>query len=106
MPIELRVERLCNDYGCFETTELQAATERLRKRIGGLHAKTILESIEKGDLKKSSEFLLRHYYDKTYLHGLSRRNSNLIYSLETTTLDAKENAEKILQFSQKILERV
>ncbi len=97
MPLELRVQRLLIEYGTCDPAGLREATERLRERMGGLHTQKALEALEKGDLAGSIEILLRHYYDKTYRHGLSKRDPASIFRVETATAAARANAEKVLE---------
>lgn len=97
MPLELRVERLLQEYGSCDPAGLREATERLRERMGGLHTQKALEALEKGDLAGSIEILLRHYYDKTYRHGLSKRDPAAIFRVETAAAAARANAEKVLE---------
>jgi tRNA 2-selenouridine synthase len=104
VPFESRVERLTREYGVFRKTELVESIEKLRTRLGGLQVKKALEALAQDDLKLCCEILLRHYYDKTYLHGLNRRNPKTIYTLETDTPDPQKNAERLLAFSKEILE--
>lgn len=103
MPLEIRVKRLAQEYGAFEKSALRESIERLGSRLGGLNAKTALSALDSGDLERCCEILLRHYYNKTYLHGLSRRDQNLVYTLETATIDPQQNAERLLDFARNFL---
>jgi tRNA 2-selenouridine synthase len=103
VPFESRVERLTREYGIFQTSELTESIEKLRTRLGGVPVKRALEALAQDDLKLCCEILLRHYYDKTYLHGLNRRNPKTIYTLESDTADPQKNAERLFAFSKGIL---
>jgi tRNA 2-selenouridine synthase len=103
VPFESRVERLTREYGIFQTSELTESIEKLRTRLGGVPVKRALEALAQDDLKLCCEILLRHYYDKTYLHGLNRRNPKTIYTLESDTADPQQNAERLFAFSKGIL---
>lgn len=101
MPLELRVNRLVEDYAGFPKKELIDATERITKRLGGQHAKHAIESIERGDFKSAIEIVL-YYYDKAYNYGLSKREEEKIHHIDVETTDALENARKILAFAETI----
>lgn len=103
VPLELRAHHLLSEYGQFAPRELAEAVQRLRERLGGLHTRIALESIEKGDLEGCCKLLLSHYYDKTYRHGLSRRNSELIHTVKTDILDATLNARKVLAAAESLV---
>lgn len=100
MPVKLRVERLVEDYASYPNEELIAATERITRRLGGQHAKKAIESIHNNDFATAIEIVL-FYYDKAYNHGLSKRAPEKIHSIDVDTVDAKENAKKILHFLEK-----
>ncbi|RMI14661.1 MAG: tRNA 2-selenouridine(34) synthase MnmH [Calditrichaeota bacterium] len=95
MPVELRAKRLVESYGAFSAQELKAAIERLQERLGGLHTQQAVRLLEQRELEACCRLLLTHYYDKTYLHGLSRRDPSLIHRVETLTVDPRENARKV-----------
>ncbi len=103
VPLELRARFLLREYGGFAPGELAAAVHRLRERLGGLHTRMALESIEKGDLEGCCKLLLSRYYDKTYRHGLSRRNPELIHTVETDNLNAGLNARKVLAVAEHLV---
>lgn len=102
VPFQSRVDRLTDEYGVFQKSELMESIEKLRTRLGGAQVKKALEALAQNDLHLCCEILLRHYYDKTYLHGLNRRNPKTIYPLETDSADPQKNAEKLLAFSREI----
>ena len=101
MPLELRVNRLVEDYAGFPKNELIGATERITKRLGGQHTKHAIESIENNDFKTAIEIVL-YYYDKAYNYGLSKREEEKIHHIGVETTDAVENARKILAFAETI----
>ena len=66
------------EYGKFSEEELIESIEKIRKRLGNQHAKRLWEAIKLGDLKKACEISLV-YYDKSYDHGVAKRNPSTIH---------------------------
>jgi tRNA 2-selenouridine synthase len=97
MPLYLRVKRLLEDYTHFPKDDLIAAVNRIERRLGGQHAKAAVEAIQHDDFAKAIEIVL-FYYDKTYNYGLERRDPLTISVLEVNTLDAEENAQRVIEF--------
>lgn len=77
LPVEKRVEYLTQAYGKYNKEELAASIEKIWKRLGPQHAKAAIEAIELGDLKKACEISLV-YYDKSYAHGVGKRQPSTI----------------------------
>jgi tRNA 2-selenouridine synthase len=72
VPRAARVAKLAAEYGAEDPTELSAAIERLRKRLGGLATQQALAAVEARNFALMVELVL-DYYDKTYTHGLAQR---------------------------------
>jgi tRNA 2-selenouridine synthase len=91
MPLEIRVERLVNEYGIFSTEELATSIQRIGKRLGPQHVKEAMIALEAGDLLTTAQIALR-YYDKAYDRGITGRDQNSVIRMEidenmTTTVD-------------------
>jgi tRNA 2-selenouridine synthase len=97
MPVALRVQRLLEDYTHFPKYELIAAVNRIERRLGGQHAKAAVEAIQHDDFATAIEIVL-FYYDKTYNYGLEKRDPASVSVLEVNTVDAKENAKRVIEF--------
>ncbi len=69
IPDEVRISRLLREYGHFPLPELESATLRIAKRLGGQHVSRALEALHSGDLETWMKVCLQ-YYDKTYGYGL------------------------------------
>jgi tRNA 2-selenouridine synthase len=67
-----RIAILVEVYGTADRQELIAATERIRKRLGGQQTQRAIELIRVGQLAEALEIIL-DYYDKTYTYDLQRR---------------------------------
>lgn len=102
MPAHLRVERLIDDYGSFSETELASAILRLEKRLGNQNMRQSIDALAAGDLHSCTEILLRHYYDKTYLHGITKRNQSYVSKIDTASLVPEENARLLIEASQSL----
>lgn len=105
MPLALRVQRLQKDYGSFPKEDLKSCVVRLKKRLGGLHTKQAVDALEKNDISVCTALLLKHYYDKTYLHGLSKRNPETIIKIDTTYVAATYNADLIQERATHLAKR-
>jgi len=94
-----RAKFLVEEYGKFSIDELKQATLRIKKRLGGQHAKAAIEALDKGDLQTACEINLS-YYDKAYLHGLSKRNKETIETKTFDTLDIENIANEIIKWKK------
>ncbi|MFM2136860.1 MAG: hypothetical protein RL021_2260 [Bacteroidota bacterium] len=78
--VKMRMKRIVAEYGVFDRAELEEATLRLSKKLGGQHVKTAVEALRAGDLEKWLQVLFV-YYDKTYQHGNDQREPSSIHRL-------------------------
>jgi len=95
LPLEKRVEYLVKAYGKYSKEELIESIEKIRKRVGFQHSKAAIEAINNGDLKKACEISLV-YYDKSYDHGVAKRNSETIHKKAFAELKPAEIAKAII----------
>ncbi|MEL6158513.1 MAG: tRNA 2-selenouridine(34) synthase MnmH [Cyanobacteria bacterium J06627_32] len=72
-PVPERVALLVKIYGQAATEDLVAATERIRKRLGGQRTQAAIAAIRAGDLATAVTITL-DYYDRTYRYGLEQRD--------------------------------
>jgi tRNA 2-selenouridine synthase len=91
-----RVRKLTTEYQSVAKYQLQQATERIKKRLGGLAYKETLAAIEAGDVHKMVELALV-YYDKAYAYQLAHKPPGNIISVTLTGTNVQENARKILK---------
>jgi tRNA 2-selenouridine synthase len=96
IPLQKRVEYLVKGYGKYSAQELSESIEKIKKRLGPQHAKAAIEAIQQGDLKTACEISLT-YYDKSYDHGVGKRQSSTIHKLPFAKLDPKEIAATIIE---------
>jgi tRNA 2-selenouridine synthase len=65
-----RIARLVHEYAAFPLAELESATLRIAKRLGGLRTSQALEALHRKDFHLWIQHCLA-YYDKTYAYGLA-----------------------------------
>ncbi|AFK02956.1 tRNA 2-selenouridine synthase [Emticicia oligotrophica DSM 17448] len=80
---EIRIKRLVQEYAQFSTNDLKAATDRILKHLGGQNHKAAVDALEKSDFELGVDIAL-NYYDKTYLHGLSKREPSKVTTISIT----------------------
>ncbi|MEZ4599730.1 MAG: tRNA 2-selenouridine(34) synthase MnmH [Syntrophotaleaceae bacterium] len=95
VPREIRVERLCREYGREPRARLAAAVGNIGKRLGGENAARVLQAIEEGDYRQAAQTILE-YYDKTYLYGISKRDPATIIDLDPTPADPAAIADALI----------
>jgi len=96
MPREERAARLVEVYGKYPKNELADATKRIEKKLGPQHCITALEALENGDLHTVAMITLT-YYDKTYLHGLHKRDASRIVRGTASSNNMKAIAEQAIK---------
>jgi tRNA 2-selenouridine synthase len=102
LSFEQRLEYIVSDYGKFEKEKLINAIIRIQKRLGPLETKTAVNYLLEDNIKECFRILLK-YYDKYYDRSLrARENLNeQLNSIPTEKVDAKENANKLLELNQR-----
>ncbi|MEB3272792.1 MAG: tRNA 2-selenouridine(34) synthase MnmH [Prochlorothrix sp.] len=90
-----RVALLARVYGEADRSGLLTATERIRKRLGGLRTQQALDHIAEDDLEPAIALVL-DYYDQTYRYDLDRRSVPR-YPVEVTGRSALEAAQMLQQ---------
>lgn len=98
IPFEVRVEYLVKTYGRYRNEELIASIEKIKKRLGPQHAKAAIEAIQSGDFKAACEICLK-YYDKSYDHGMAKREHKKVIKKSFADIDIIGIAKDILQDS-------
>ncbi|MEL7522099.1 MAG: tRNA 2-selenouridine(34) synthase MnmH, partial [Cyanobacteria bacterium J06553_1] len=94
-PVSERLALLVDIYGQAEPEALVAATERIRKRLGGEKTQAAIAHIQAGDLASAVAITLT-YYDRTYRYGLEQRDEP-VPEVDVTGLSPKQAAEKLWQ---------
>jgi tRNA 2-selenouridine synthase len=95
VPRDIRVARLCREYGRVPKESLVAAVQHIRKRLGGARLKAILQAIDSGDYAWAAHALL-DYYDKGYQHGNAQRDQSRMFEVRTPNGHLEELASELL----------
>ncbi len=94
-PVSERVALLVDIYGQADRDELVAATERIRKRLGGDRTQAAIAHIQSGDLASAVTITL-DYYDRAYRYGLEQRDRP-VPEVDVTGLSPEAAAQRLLQ---------
>jgi tRNA 2-selenouridine synthase len=89
-----RLDLLVEIYGTAAVAELVAATERIRKRLGGLRTQQAIALLHQGELAQAFDLIL-DYYDKTYRYDLERRQVQIL-SVQAIGLSDSETASQLI----------
>jgi tRNA 2-selenouridine synthase len=73
LPFKRRADYLVSLYGSFNPYDLIISTQKIARRFGPERTQECVDAIESGDITRAVEISL-DYYDRTYAHGLSRRD--------------------------------
>lgn len=94
--LEERAAFLAKDYGTLDKELLKYGFEKIKQRLGGDRLKTAFEYIENGELAKAAAIGL-HYYDKTYTHGLGKRDPKAVTKLSGEGKTHEEIAQILIE---------
>ena len=92
-----RLQHLMCGYGQFSQAELQFCAEKIRKRFGPDRTKELIALIEKGALRNAMELVLQ-YYDKGYMHGLSKRDASHVHRVPVFGLNHAQVADDVIAY--------
>lgn len=90
-PFERRADYLFKTYGSFTPFQLCRSINRIEKKLGSENTNKCIRSIERGDIHFAINLVLG-YYDKSYAHGLSKRETG---SLSTINVEPEDSFETI-----------
>lgn len=96
VPFETRVEYLTEEYGKFSKEELVASVQKITKRLGHLQAKNALMALDENDLRTTCRICLS-YYDKSYQHGMNKREKATIKQIDFNALDTEHIASELVK---------
>jgi tRNA 2-selenouridine synthase len=98
VPFHERLSYLVADYGRGDVEALINAIVRIKKRLGGLEAKTAINHLLEGDLHGCFGILLQ-YYDKWYtknIHSLRPQADLSITNIDCADTRVEQNAQLVL----------
>jgi tRNA 2-selenouridine synthase len=93
-----RLALLVEIYGAAEIEELVAATDRLRKKLGGLRTQQAIDLLRQKQLAQAFDLVL-DYYDKTYQYDLERREVS-IHTIDMAGFSAESAAKLLVEKSR------
>ncbi|MBT3300881.1 MAG: tRNA 2-selenouridine(34) synthase MnmH [Bacteroidetes bacterium] len=98
---ELRIGHLVKEYSNTDLSNLLEASDRLKKRLGGLKLIEIRNFLLENDFESAASVLL-DYYDKAYVYGLKQRPADRVFNLKTESINPAKNAQLILDYIPQI----
>jgi tRNA 2-selenouridine synthase len=104
MPVSWRIQNLVEDYARFPRPELEAAFQRIAKRLGGQHVQAALQALAHDDYASAAAIALQ-YYDKAYQHTLLRRRPESIIRLQAEDRRPEVIAQQLIALSNTIIQR-
>jgi len=99
---EDRINHLVQMYGEIDTDLLAHAFNRITPKLGGQNANDALTALSQNDLATAARIALV-YYDKTYAHGLSKRDSSLRTDVDCRNLTPSDCARYLSSFLTEFL---
>jgi tRNA 2-selenouridine synthase len=101
VPRDMRVARLCREYGRESKEHLASAVRHIHKRLGGARVKAVLQAIDDGDYAVAAQALL-DYYDKGYQHGNAQRDQDRVFEVRTDCGHPEKLAAKLLALADSL----
>lgn len=96
LPLEQRLKTLTAEYAGHPIDSLQQSVNNIKKRLGGLQWKNAIEALHAQNFEEVARIVL-HYYDKTYTHSLSLKETMAIYHLNFNGESAGAMAAALIQ---------
>jgi len=97
IPKEKRAQVLVGDYGGHNNEQLKASILKITKRLGGLVTQQALKALSQQNYFKVAMLML-NYYDKSYLKGIQKRDTEQIIKIKRHSTNPIENANHIIQY--------
>jgi tRNA 2-selenouridine synthase len=101
IPEKVRIERLVEEYGKYDISDLQTSTRKIGKKFGYKNVQDVLNFLEKGDLRNAAELLL-NYYDKSYNFSQNKYKAHKPFIVKSHSGDPEVNADKIFNSLKEI----
>lgn len=98
-----RIANLLEDYGDADRQGLIEATERIRKRLGGLRTQEAIEQIRAGELAIAANIIL-DYYDKTYSYDLHKKRQVPIHTIDVSGLSPGDVAHRLIAEARSLIQ--
>ena len=99
IPEEVRIDHLLKEYKSAQKEDLLISLEKIRKRLGEERYQKSLKHLKENNLYKVCKEVL-DYYDKAYLHGLTKRKDSLVFELSFSKIEPEIIALKLLDLNE------
>jgi len=99
-PRSERLALLVEMYGIADIQELITATDRIRKRLGGLRTQQAIDLLQQKQLAAAFDVIL-DYYDKTYQYDLEKRQVP-IHTVEVTNCSDAQSAALLIEAARRL----
>jgi tRNA 2-selenouridine synthase len=93
-----RLDFLVKTYGVLDLDDLITATQRIRKRLGGLRTQQAVELLKERKFAEAFDLVLA-YYDKTYRYDLERRDVPR-FTVDAAGCDPQSSALRLLETTE------
>ena len=101
VPFEQRVKHLVEGYTQTSQADLVQSFEKITKKLGFNHAKTAIESVQKGEYAAAAAIGLV-YYDKAYNFGFEAHPSAEKHIVEIPHFDTTQTAEQLIALANSL----
>ena len=96
--LEHRQKILMDDYGRMKPQALINCCNKIRKRLGEQTTDQVIADIVQGNMRVALNTVVS-YYDKKYLHGVSKRPDELVEKVDCRGLSNAQIVEHLLNLS-------
>lgn len=97
--VSIRAKNLVADYGDLPQNEMNAAIDRISKRLGGQNVNSAKETLAENELEKCALVLLE-YYDKTYMLCQDKNPRTTTLKVDMGEMSIAEMSEAILKAAE------
>lgn len=101
---EKRINQLVQDYSVYGYTQLAEAIHKIKKRLGGQYEKKALEALRDCNFNEVASLLLT-YYDKGYIHGLSKRDPSQVETFLVDSLYSQQLVDELKKWACKVISK-
>lgn len=99
VPMESRINRILEQYGCFDKEQLKISMNKISKRLGGDNLKNAIDAIDDGNLYDAVKIALT-YYDKAYRMATEKNKNGETYTMKITSENIYDIADKIIEWDK------
>ena len=97
--VSRRARNLVVDYGDLPQDEMNAAIDRISKRLGGQNVNSAKETLAGKELEQCARILLE-YYDKTYMVCQDKNPRTVTLKTAMGEMNLEERSKAILRASE------